>query len=74
LSNSISDDDIINCNRIFWLKKGPLESQKLWNITKEIGSTYSGDEVSILNKLEEMEQRDKKLKQKIDEGKHNGDK
>jgi len=62
LSNSITDEDITNYNRLFWLKNEPLEALKMWNVGKQIRFTYFGDEESVLNKSEELERRDKKKK------------
>jgi len=68
ISNSISDSEINNCNRLFWLKNGSLEVIRLWELGKQIGVTLNGKEEDIMLKLEELEKRDKELKKERDRG------
>jgi len=60
--NSLSDDNIINCNRLFWSNKhsaeGP-ENISIWGLAKELGVTFSGEEEEIIKELESMDSRDR---------------
>ena len=62
ICNSLPDENILNCNRLFWSTKSPLgdsESVKIWSLAKELGVTFSGEEEQILKELESMEKRDR---------------
>jgi len=67
ISNSVSDMAINNCNRLFWLKHGSLETIRLWELVKQIGATY-GEEGNVLISLDELEIRDRSLKSRRKEG------
>jgi len=59
LCNYFSENDINNCNRLYWEKKGSSLNVSIWNITREISITLSREEKDILRKLDEIEERDK---------------
>ena len=47
---------------MFWSNQQALsgsESVKLWELAKELGTTFSGEEEQIIKELENMESRDK---------------
>ncbi|KAK7335543.1 hypothetical protein VNO80_27444 [Phaseolus coccineus] len=67
ISNSGSDIAINNCNRLFWLKHGSLETIRLWELGKQLGATC-GDEGKLLVILEELETRDRILKSEREAG------
>jgi len=52
---------INNCNRLFWLKHGSLETIRIWELGKQIGATW-GVEGNVMISLEELEKRDKSMK------------
>jgi len=58
---------INNCNRLFWLKHGSLETIRLWELGKQIGATC-GEEGNVLISLDELEIRDMILKSRRKEG------
>ena len=71
ISNSVSDMAIKNCNRLFWLKRGSLETIRLWELGKQLGATC-GVEENIMVSLEELEKRDRILKLQREEGENMG--
>lgn len=58
LSHSISDSDVFNYNRLFWLKNVDLEAKFLWEMGKELGVSCRGNEDEIIQRMVEMEQKD----------------
>jgi len=66
--NSVSDIDINNCNRLFWIRNNSLEALRLWNIGKDLGFTYTGEDANIIKRITEMEERDISNRQKCEEG------
>jgi len=56
LSNSLTDSNIINCNRRFRESEIGLEELRLWGIAKEIGVVFHECEESIIRRFSEMEQ------------------
>lgn len=56
--NSLSDSNIENCNRVFWLNNTRLEAANMWELGKELGVTHTGNEDEILSRLIELENRD----------------
>ena len=43
IRNSLSDDNIINCNRLFWQNNnvsGGSDSARVWDIAKALGVTF----------------------------------
>ena len=61
ISNSVSDMGINNCNRLFWLKHGSLETIRVWELGKQLGA-ICGVESNVMVSLEELEKRDRILK------------
>jgi len=62
ICNSLFDENIPNCNKLFWSNQqasSGSESVKLWELAKELGATFSGEEEQIIKELENMESRDK---------------
>ena len=62
ICNSLSDDNILNCNRLFWSTRCQSSNSKsatIWSLAKELGVTFSGEEEEILKELAYMENRDK---------------
>lgn len=55
----ISDSAILNCNRLVIEKNNFESAKKIWELGKEIGITYGGNENELIAKLVEMETRDK---------------
>ena len=74
LYNSISDTDIVNCNRLFWMRNSSTEANRIWNLGKQLGITFTGDENQILEQLQKMEERDSKIKRLREEGNDDSDK
>lgn len=58
LSNSVSDSELQNNNRVLWLKNLEYEAHNLWNLGKELGVTYVGSEADMIAQLVGMEKRD----------------
>ena len=67
ISNSASDSAINNCNRLFWLKHGSLETIRVWELGKQLGATC-GEEGKVMVSLEELEKRDRFMKLKREAG------
>lgn len=61
LSQSLSDSDVDNCNRLFWLRNAKYEARLLLDLGKELGMTCKGNEDEMLRKIQELEQRDKDM-------------
>jgi len=60
ICNSLSDENILNCNRLFCSAKcqsNNSESLTIWSLAKELGVTFSGEEEQILKELENREKR-----------------
>jgi len=47
--NFISDNAVINCNKLFWLKNDNGKVSRMWNIGKEIGFSLLGEEEIVIN-------------------------
>ncbi|GKV48002.1 hypothetical protein SLEP1_g54845 [Rubroshorea leprosula] len=62
--DSINDCNIQNCNKGIGVKSKIKYSKALWCCIKELGVSMKGDELLIIRKLEEMEQRDKERRKK----------
>jgi len=71
ISNSVSDMAINNCNRLFWLKHGSVETIRLWELGKQLGAT-GGVEGNIIVNLEVLEKRDRNKKSQREEGENKG--
>jgi len=67
ISNSVSDTAINNCNRLFWLKHGSLETIRVWELGKQLGASC-GEEGKVMVSLEELEKRDRFMKLKREAG------
>ena len=67
ISNSVSDMAINNCNRLFWLKHGSLETIRVWELGKQLGASC-GEEGKVMVSLEELEKRDRFMKLKREAG------
>jgi len=61
ISNFVSDMAINNCNRLFWLKHGSLETIRVWELGKQLGATC-GVEGNVMVSLKELEKRDRSMK------------
>jgi len=72
-SSSVSDSDIINCNRLFWLRNNSTEAINMWNICKSVGFSYSGEEQDIIQRINDLEERDNNRRGNK-EGNNNNDK
>ena len=58
---------INNCNRLFWLKHGSLETIRVWELGKQLGASC-GEEGKVMVSLEELEKRDRFMKLKREAG------
>ena len=58
INNFVSDLAINNCNRLFWLKHGSLETIRVWELGKQLGATC-GEEGKVMVSLDELEKRDR---------------
>lgn len=54
ICNSLSDSDILNCNKLFWDKHLEFESRTIWGLGKELGITYQGNEETLINRIQDM--------------------
>ena len=71
ISNSVSDMAINNCNRLFWLNNGSLETIRLWELEKQLGAT-GGVEGNVVVNLKVLEKRDRNQKSQREEGENKG--
>jgi len=67
ISNYVSDLAINNCNRLFWLKHGSLETIRVWELGKQL-EARCGEEGKVMVSLDELEKRDRILKSKREVG------
>jgi len=44
LNNSLSNSNIENCNRLFYVCNNVIEANRLWELGKQLGVTYMGEE------------------------------
>ncbi|XP_057432385.1 uncharacterized protein LOC130725150 [Lotus japonicus] len=51
MCSTISDSEIINCNRGFWICNGKDEARNIWDAGKLFGVTFSGDDREIITCL-----------------------
>ncbi|GKU91868.1 hypothetical protein SLEP1_g5682 [Rubroshorea leprosula] len=63
---SIADSDIKNRNRSLLGCHRSKEAEKIWEFGKKIGVTADGNEVEIAQKIEEMEDKDRRAKQALE--------
>ncbi|GKU96029.1 hypothetical protein SLEP1_g9310 [Rubroshorea leprosula] len=63
---SIADSDIKNRNQSLLGCHRSKEAEKIWEFGKKIGVTVDGNEVEIAQKIEEMEDRDRRAKQALE--------
>jgi len=68
LSNSLSDIDIHNYNKLFWMRNNSIKAPSLWKLGKYIGLTHVREEDNIIKRIKEMEERDNNIKKKTKEG------
>lgn len=57
------DNTIKNCNHIFWLRNEPGQATRIWNIGKEIFFTFSWEDNIIVNRIDELENKDNRSNQ-----------
>lgn len=57
ISNSIDDSHVRSVNKLL-LKDGNHVAEKIWEIGKKMGVTFLGDDVEMVNRIEELEARD----------------
>jgi len=62
---------INNCNCLFWLKHGTLETIRLWELGKQLGAT-GGDAGNVMVNLGELEKRDRNIKSQREAGENLG--
>lgn len=58
LCTSASESDLRSSSSVLWLRNRDREARILWELGKELGLRYEGDEEHIINKLIAMEERD----------------
>lgn len=58
LSNSISDSDMENCNRLFMLKSAESEAQMIYTIGKGLEVSFRGKEEEMAASLLNLERKD----------------
>lgn len=58
---SISDDQIVYCNNLAIQRLSREAASKSWELGKKIGVTFIGDENEIIDKIVEMENRDREV-------------
>ncbi|GKV46677.1 hypothetical protein SLEP1_g53653 [Rubroshorea leprosula] len=63
---SVTDSDIRNRNRSLLGCHRSKEAKKIWEFGKKIGVTTDENEVEIAQKIEEMEDRDRRAKQALE--------
>lgn len=63
----VSDKDIYNYNKIFWLRKVFVEAQKLYEIGLGIGISYGSKEENMVERMDDLETKD--VKEAIVKGK-----
>ncbi|GLT68293.1 hypothetical protein SLA2020_405390 [Shorea laevis] len=68
---SINDSNIINCNKSIKQRSGKRNLEAMWSRAKELGVTACGEERVIMQKLKEMEYRDRG-RRKDEEEKNSG--
>ncbi|GKV07790.1 hypothetical protein SLEP1_g19511 [Rubroshorea leprosula] len=61
---SISDSGIENCNRAWKEKMHSHLAKEIWELAKQLGATTETDE-AMVQKIEEMERRDRQQKEKM---------
>ena len=49
---------IENCNRIYRMKKKEFEAVRVWKVSKKMGFTCSGQEDTIISRLQSLKVRD----------------
>ncbi|GKV27862.1 hypothetical protein SLEP1_g36982 [Rubroshorea leprosula] len=57
--NSINDSNIQNCNKSIEMRSRKRNMEALWSWVKELGVSAQTEEISVLQKLVDMESRDK---------------
>lgn len=68
MCSTISDSEIINCNRGFWIRNGEDEARNIWDAGKLLGVTFSGEDREIISRLVTMEKRDESEMVGLDSG------
>jgi len=71
-SASNSDGDINNCNLQYCDPGNMVEPSKLWEIGKQAGITYRGDEEEVVKEYLCLEERDFEIMKCSEEGNKNG--
>ncbi|GAB4825526.1 hypothetical protein Ancab_008400 [Ancistrocladus abbreviatus] len=56
---SIGDSGIQNMNRLFLTNLEGMSAKKIWEASKSLGATFEGDEIEIIQKIQQMEERDR---------------
>ncbi|GKV34367.1 hypothetical protein SLEP1_g42744 [Rubroshorea leprosula] len=63
-SESIADSGIQNCNRAWRKKMSDQLAKEIWDLAKQLGATIENEE-DIVQRIEEMESRDKETKTEL---------
>lgn len=58
---SIPDNSIKNCNRLILESLSMDSARKCWELGKMVGVNYEGNEEAVIQKILEMEERDRKI-------------
>ncbi|GAB4826153.1 hypothetical protein Ancab_009020 [Ancistrocladus abbreviatus] len=56
---SIGDSGIQNMNRLFLTDLGDMSAKEIWEASKSLGAMFEGDENEIIQKIQQMEERDR---------------
>jgi len=62
LNDNISDSNILNCNRLFWSRQNLSSLLQILELGKELGVTFDGEQGVIVEGMERMEARDRKIR------------
>jgi len=57
LNLGLSDNEVKNCNRLFWLKDEHVEAIRIWKLGKEVGFLYTGEEEVVIGHLQSLKLR-----------------
>lgn len=72
MCSSLSDSDILNCNRGFWIRNKEDEARNIWDFGKMLGVSFSGEDREMISKIMNMEQRDEAEMAALDKEKAGG--
>ena len=67
-----SDSEILECNNRIRREAAQIESSRIWELGKRLGTNCTGDVGMLIKEMESLEDRDRQMLSMIKEGTRSG--